>query len=207
MRVSNPLHRLPRPERIRVSLLDAGGGMPLPLPGRRMWIAGLAVGLVFVVFASIAVGQITSVQFREVDTAVDLMVVLLQGVWLAFWWVGVVVLLLGTILLLFYTESARLDPGRLIHVSRFGPLRLIAEYDLAKVRNVRVEGVGTDGGRIRFDYGERDRGLGADMTLVEAEARVKMIQSAIDALGRRPSQQVAAPAPRPTPGNPPRPSR
>jgi hypothetical protein len=66
-------------------------------------------------------------------------------------------------------------------------------------------GAGTDGGRIRFDYGERDRGLGADMTLAEAEARVKMIQSAIDALGRRPSQQVAAPAPRPTPG-PPRPS-
>jgi hypothetical protein len=185
-----------------VSLLDAGGGMPLPLPGRRTWIAGLAVGLGFVVFASIAVGRISAVRFHEVDTAVDLMLVLLQGLWLVFWWVGVVVLFLATILLVFYTESARLDAGRLIHVSRFGPLRVFAEYDLAKVRNLRVVSAGTDGGRIRFDYGERDRGLGADMTLADAEGRVKMIQSAIDALGRRPSQQVAAPAPRPTPGPP-----
>jgi hypothetical protein len=207
MRVSNPLHRLPRPERVRVSLLDAGGGMPLPLPGRRPWIAGLALGLAFVVFASMAVGQIRSVRFRTVDTALDLLLVLLQGLWLAFWWVGVAVLLLGTILLLLYAESARLDPGRLIHVSRFGPFRLIAEYDLAKVRNLRVESTGKDGGRIRFDYGERNRGLGADMPAAEAEARVKMIQAAIDSLGRRPSQPVAAPGPGPTPGNPPRPSR
>lgn len=181
-----------------MSFRDAGGGMPLPLPSRRTWIAGLGVGITFAVFASIAVSQVTSMGLRPVGTLADLIVVLAQGLWLLFWSVGAVVLLLLTILLVFYAESARLDAGRLFHVSRLGPLRMFAEYDLAKVRNLRVVSTGKDAGRIRFDYGERDRGLGADMTLAEAEARIKMIQSAIDALGRRASQPVAAPE-RPTP--------
>jgi hypothetical protein len=73
------------------------------------------------------------------------------------------------------------------------------EFDLARVRNLRAVSTGADGARIRFDYGHQDRGLGTDMPLAEAEARVKMIQSAIDGLGRRASQATAAPRPTPKP--------
>jgi hypothetical protein len=179
-----------------VSVRDAGGGLPLPLPPPRTWIAGLTVGVVFLVFGSIAVAQIVSTRFRAVDGVLDLLVVLLQGLWLIGWSVGVVGLFLLTILLLSYAESARVDTGRLIHVLRLGPLRVFAEYDLAKVRNIRVVGAGKGGGRIRFDYGEGDRGLGREMPLAEAEARVKMIQTAIDSLGARQSGRATGPLPR-----------
>jgi hypothetical protein len=73
------------------------------------------------------------------------------------------------------------------------------EYDLANVRNLRAEGTGGESARIRFDYGHRDRGLGAELPLAEAEARVKMIQSAIDRLSARRASQAGATVPGPAP--------
>jgi hypothetical protein len=197
MRAPRPLRRPARPERLRVSLFDdAGGGLPLPLPARRTWIAGLAVAILFVVFASVAVRQVAALRGPRLDTVVDVLVFLFQVLWVLGWSVGVVLLFLLTIVLLFYRESARIGAGRLIHVARVGPLRVFSEYDLDRVRNLRVVGIGKDGGRIRFDYGDADRGLGNDMTRVEAERRVRMIQSAIDKQGApRSSQPMAAAAP------------
>jgi hypothetical protein len=178
--------RLARPERIRLSLVDhTAGSIPIPLPSRRMWPVGLVFGVFFAIFAGIAVGQIASMRGHRVDTVFDLMFVLFQGFWVLGWSVGVVILFLLTVLFLFYGESARITGQRLVQVPRLGPLRILVEYDLARIRHLRVVSAGAGSGRIRFDYGDGDRGLGGAMPLAEAEHRVRTIQAAIDALGPR----------------------
>lgn len=193
------LRNLARPDRFRVSLTDAGGGLPLPLASRRTWIPGLAVGVAFLVVASIAWQQLSSPRPPRGDGFFDLVMRMLRWSWVLGLWMGALVLVLLTIVLLFYRESARLTDTRLIYLTRLGPVRVRMEYDLAEVRNLRVVSEGGEDARIRFDYGARERGLGADMPVAEAEARVKMIQSAIDGMATRRASQAGAKAPTPTP--------
>lgn len=173
------------PERIRISLVDdPASSIPLSLPSRRMWPVGLVLGVMFAIFAAVAVTQVSSMRGHEVGTVFDLMVLLFQGFWVLGWSVGVLILLLLTVLFLFYEESARIAGGRLIHVPRLGPLKVFIEYDLAKVRNIRVEHAGgPDRGRIRFDYEGGHHTLGTDLPRADAERHVQAIESAITALG------------------------
>ncbi|MDH4046074.1 MAG: hypothetical protein OEY20_13925 [Gemmatimonadota bacterium] len=193
------LRRVARPDRFRVSLTDAGGGLALPLASRQTWIIGLGIGVASLVVASIAWQQLSSMRHPRGDAFFDLVIRLLRWSWVVGLWVAALGLFLLMIALLFYREFARVADNRLIHVARFGPIRAVMEYDLANVRNLRAEGTGGEGARIRFDYGHRDRGLGAELPLAEAEARVKMIQAAIDGMATRRASQAAAAAPRPTP--------
>jgi hypothetical protein len=198
MLADRPLRRLSRADHVRTSFADTGGGLALPIASRRPWIAGLAIGLAFVVVTSVAWEQITYWHTPVIHTLLDRAVVVLKGLWVLALWAAAVILLVLTIALLFYRESARLADGRLIHVAHLGPLRVLMEYDLARVKNLRAVEAGKESARVLFDYGDGDHGLGNDMTTAEAEARVKMIQKAIDGLGRRPSQ-AGTTAPRPTP--------
>jgi hypothetical protein len=172
------------PGRIRIRLRDdAPGATPLEFPARRMWRAGLIVGAVFVIFTAVAwtmVGRISSSSVRDVF---DLMFVLFEGFWLLGWSVGVLILGALTTFLFFYGESARLQDGRLIHVPRFGPVKILLEYDLARVRNLRLEGAGNDQVRIRFDYDGGSNGLGDTMPRAAAERVVRTIQSAVAVAG------------------------
>jgi hypothetical protein len=181
--------RKARPERIRVTLFDdATGSVPLPLPSsRRSWPVGVVFAVFFAIFAAIAVGQIASIRGQAVDSVFDLTFVLFQVFWVLGWSVGVLVLFLLTLLFLFYRESARITRDRLLHVPRLGPLRIIVEYDLARIRNLRVVPSGKDGARIRFDYGDGDNGLGNDLPPAVAESGVRTIQAAVEKLGPGPS--------------------
>jgi hypothetical protein len=118
--------------------------------------------------------------------------VLFKGFWLLGWSVGVVILGALTVLFLFYGETARLQGGRLVRVPRLGPVKIIIEYDLARVRNVRVEKAGgagnQDTARIRFDYDEGSSGLGDTMPRADAERLVRMIRGAT--VGARPVVDV-----------------
>ena len=194
-----PLRRLTRAERVRVSFADAGGGLPLPLASRRTWILGLAVGLAFLVVTSMAWAQIAYWRTPRIQTSLDRAIVLLKGMWALGLALGAIVLLGLTIVLLFFRESARLAEDQLIHVARIGPLRVFMEYELTRLRNLRAVDAGKERAQIRFDYGNGDHRLGDDITPAQAEARVKMIQAAIDGLRARRSSQPGAAAPRPTP--------
>src|SRR5262245_22957677 len=81
---------------------------------------------------------------QSVRDVFDLMFLLFQGFWVLGW--SVMVLLLGalTVLLFSYGESARLQHGRLVYVPRLGPLKVIVEYDLARLRNVHLENAGSE---------------------------------------------------------------
>jgi hypothetical protein len=193
------LRRRTGAERGSLSLADAGGSLPLPLASRRTLIPGLGVLLGFLVVVSMAWEQTTYWRSRAVDSLFDRLIVLLKVLWVVGLWVGAAALLVLAIVLLFYRESARLAGNQLIHVARVGPFRMAMEYDLAKVQNLSSMDAGHERARVRFDYNGAEHKLGRDLTPADAEARVKMIQAAIDRLGARRASQPGTAAPPPTP--------
>ncbi len=146
-----------------------------------MWPGGIVFGVMFLIFAGIAVQQVASIDFRAVATVFDLVTALFTTFWVLGWSVGVGFLFVITILLLTYRESARLSADRLIYIPQLGPIKVIAEYELRKIRNLRTVDAKEPGRvRIRFGYGEGDTGLGNDMPLAEAESRIVLIAQAIE---------------------------
>ncbi|MBI2072513.1 MAG: hypothetical protein HYT81_05670 [Gemmatimonadetes bacterium] len=169
--MSSTSRQLARPERIRFSLFDdPAGSTPVPLPSRRTWPAGIVLAVLFAIFGGIAVKVIVPLLGHDVDTVGDLVTVLFQGFWVLGWSVGVLILFLLAVLFLFYRESVRIKGNRLVHVPRLGCLRIFLEYDLAKIRNLRLENAGgPERVRIRFDYGDGGVGLGDAMPRAAAE--------------------------------------
>lgn len=177
-----------RPERIRIRLRDdiAAGATLLDLPDRRMWPAGLVVGAMFAIFAGAAWSVVGRMSRHAVRDVFDLMTFLFEGFWLLGWSVGVFLLGALTVLLFFYRESARLQEGLLTYVPRIGPFRIIIDYDLARVRNVRLEKAGTvEKARVRFDYDQGAMGLGDTMPRADAERLAETLRGAAAAAGSR----------------------
>jgi hypothetical protein len=188
-----------RPERIRVRLWarPPEGATPLDLAARRVWPAGLVVAAMFVMFAGVEWTVIATMSRRGVRDLFDLMFLLFQGFWVLGWFVGVAVLGLLTAFFLFYGESAWLEDARLVYVPSFGPLKILLDYDLARVSDVRLETTaGEDKVRLRFDYrngkaGAGTVGLGDAMPRADAERLVNLIRGAMAS-----SPTAAEPAPR-----------
>ena len=76
---------------------------------------------------------------HSVDDVFDLTFLLFHAFWALGWAVGVVLLGGLAVLFAFYSESARLENGRLVHIPKLGPLKILVDYDLAKIRNLRLE--------------------------------------------------------------------
>jgi hypothetical protein len=184
-----------RPERIRVRLRDdaAAGATPLQLPDRRMWPVGLIFAAMFAIFAGVAWTVVGTMSRHAVRDVFDLMFFLFQGFWLLGWSVGVLALAAGTVFFFLYHESARLQDGRLVYVPRLGPFKIIIDYDLLRVRNVRLENAGADDKvKIRFDYGEETNTLGDTMARTVAEQIAGILRDAVQGAG---SFGRSAPAP------------
>jgi len=203
--------RKARPERFRVALRDdPGGATPLNLPARRMWPAGLIVGAMFAIFAGILWVQIANLHPQGLRSVFDLSFMLFGLFWIIGWSVGVLILGALTVLLLFHGESARLANGCLVLVPRLGPLKFVGEYDLARMRNLRVEHSGSaETVRIRFDYRGGSCGLGDSMPRADAEKLIATIRSAAPATITMPAEpapvEAAAPQKPAVPANLPAP--
>jgi hypothetical protein len=173
-----------------------------------MRTAALFLGASFAIFAAVEWAAIASMFGRSVDDIADLAFVLFQGFWVLGWSVGVLLLGALTMLFAFYSESARLEEGRLIHIPRLGPLKILVDYDLARVDNVRLEqtaGDDRDTVRVRFDYEGRANALGNTMRRADGQRLVDAIAAAARVVprtaGTRPSeprrsQSTAGEAPR-----------
>lgn len=147
-----------------------------------MWPAGLIAGAMFALFAGILWVQIAKLHPQGLRSVFDLSFMLFEVFWIVGWSVGVVFLGAVTVLLLCYGESARLANGRLVLVPQLGPLKFIGEYDLARMRNLRLEHSGSaETVRIRFDYGNGSCGLGDSMPRADAEQLISTIRGAAPA--------------------------
>jgi len=195
---TNPPRRLllARPERWRFALADDAGTTPLELPHRSAGVAGLIVGAMFLVFAGVLVPIVSRLEPHPGSSVTALASMLFQLFWIFGWSLGVLILGAITALLCFYRESAWLTRGALVYAPRIGPIRMIAEYDLARMRNLRIEPQG-DAVRVRFDYGEGGRGLGDAMPRDAAERLVAALRGAMPAATPTSKAPVEAPTPAP----------
>lgn len=169
---------LARPLRTRVALAEDAGIVPIDLPRRGSKAAGLIVAALFAAFATAWFVVIRDLHFSGLRNVGDLVSVLFRLFWAIGWGIGVAVLGLLTVLLLFYRECFYVTSERLVSASRIGPLRMMAEYEIAGLRNLRVERDDKDGGvRVRFDYGDGSRTLGDLMPPAEADRVVADIRA------------------------------
>lgn len=190
------MHRKARPASIRVRIWDADapGATTLTLPSRNTRPAAVAFAIFFAIFAAIEWNAVANLFGRSVDDVFDLTFLLFQGFWALGWSVGVLILGALTVMFAFYSESARLESGRLVHIPRLGPLKILVDYDLAKVRNVRLEQpVADDPDRVqvRFDYEGGANALGDTMRREDGQRLVEAIASAARLVPRAPETPAA----------------
>ena len=173
---------------------DAAGGTQLELPRRSTILPAILVAGLFAVFTGILVGQLAKLNLHALDSVFDLMSTLFSVFWMLGWSVGVLALGALTVFLLFFGESARLAGGRLVYVLNVGPFKAITEYELARLRNPRVEDdTNGKGARVRFDYDERQRSLGDTMPRSSAERIVAALRDMMPAAAHAPASEVATP--------------
>lgn len=164
-----------------------------------MWPAAVAVGIFFAIFAAIEWSVVASLFDRSVDDVFDLTFLLFQGFWALGWSVGVLLLGALTLLLAFYSESARLEGGTLIHIAKLGSMKILVDYDLAKVGNVRLEQPASgdpDMVQVRFDYDGGSNALGNAMPRLDGQRIVDAITGAGRFVPRAlepPQQEVRTP--------------
>jgi hypothetical protein len=152
-----------------------------------MWPFGLAIAAMFAIFAGVEWAVILRISRHSVTDLFDLMFLLFEGFWVLGWSVGVVILAALAVLLLFYSESARLQANQLVHIPRLGPFKVLLDYDLAQVRNLRLDNAGSnDSVRLRFDYGDGVTSLGDAMPRPEGQRLLDIITSATQTTGAPP---------------------
>ena len=162
---------------------------------------GLLIGVLFAIFAAVWWVQVSRLSFDATRGVFDLVFNLFTLFWVMGWTVGVVILGLLAGLLLFYGEAARIADGRLVMVSKLGPLKITSEYSLHHISNLRMVNAGSEERvTVRFDYGEGSRGLGDAMPRAQAESMIALIQAAMpNRMGQGPApatpQALSAPPP------------
>jgi hypothetical protein len=155
--------------------------IPLALPARSMRAVALFLAVAFFIFAAIDWMAIAGMFRHSVDDVFDLTFLLFQGFWALGWSVGVLLLAALTIAVASYSESAHLEGGTLVHVPRLGPLQILIDYDLANVRNVRLEPVSVSDPTtvtVRFDYDGVATALGNSMRREDGQRIVDAINAA-----------------------------
>jgi hypothetical protein len=174
-------------------------GTPLALPPRRSWPAGIVVAIMFAVFAGVWCSEVSQLHIHDSRGTFDVFGFLFRGFWLLGWSVGVLILGALTVLVFVARESARLDRGRLVQVLRVGPLSIISERDLARIRNLRLEPAagGTSGNqRVCFDYDGKPAGIGDAIPRLDAERLLAAIRGAAPAATTAASSAPATAPPR-----------
>jgi hypothetical protein len=162
---------LAKPERWTVSTRDPEDARPIELPRRSLAVPALIVTALFAVFAGVLAVQVHNLHFDGRDVA-GLAMSLFQLFWIVGWSVGVLILGGFTLLLWLpslYREAVYVRNARLVSATSLGPLRLLAEYDLAGIRNLRIDEKPGEGAKLSFDYGEGARTLGDGMPREMAE--------------------------------------
>lgn len=171
-------------ERLKLIRFSLGAGRtrgrPLEAPRRIPVAAGMVGVVMLVVFAAVWVAQFSKLHFQPGGGVTDLMGTLFSLFWLMGWTVGVLFLAVITLVLLFFRESACIADGKLFSTLRVGPVLLEVEYELARIKNLRVtEESGGKSEKICFEYDGMPCTLGNMMAPEVAARNLKVLQAAV----------------------------
>jgi len=138
---------------------------------RRSWIAIGVVAVMDVIFLIPAVTTFSqaSSEWSRFDSLFDLVAALFLSAWLLGWSVAPLLLTGILVLMLFGRETLEALPGKVELGLGLPLLRLVAVYDVAHMRNLRIEeppkksGKSWRGQHFVFDYGANQGSFGSDV--------------------------------------------
>lgn len=166
-------------------------GDALEMAGRPPLFAGLIAGVVFVIFASVWVTQFKQLSLHGAGNVPDLMGKMFSLFWLMGWTLGVLFLALVTLILLFFRQVAFVDGRRLVNALQVGPFSLLAEYDVTRIKNLRIEEeAGGKTMRLVFEYDGLGNSLG---NMMQPDAAERNLQRVLAAQAGKSEEAVAAP--------------
>lgn len=170
-------------------------GMDLPgshesyrrvLPFRRSWIAIAVVAIIDIAFLIPAVSafQNAAAGWSNFDSLFDLTIAVFMSAWLLGWAVAPLSLSLILLIMLFGRETIKAYPG-VVEVSIGLPgLGVTAQYDVSKMRNLRLEiptpksGKSWRGPHLVIDYGANSVALGSSIKPADEAELKSQIQMA-----------------------------
>lgn len=189
--------RFPRSWRIRSIFRDASGDtQALPLPRGTTWPFALMLGGLCAVFAIPWIGQIRDMIGHKTDT-VDQVAGMLFDIFFALGWsVGVIVLFVLAVGFAFYRNELRSGATKLIYVTYVGPLGVVAEFELSRIRNVRPGSAAEKGlTNICFDYDGVTTPLPSALPAEAAGQAMDFIRRAVEARSASPATLAPLPDP------------
>jgi len=124
-----------------------------PLPQRRTLLPAFFMGLLCAVFAIPWIGSIRELIGHDTSSVGELTKLQFEGSGVLIWSLAVLPLFLCTLALVLYRDDIRCGGGKLAYVSRFGPLRILREYELGRIGQVRAGNASPQGlWNICLDY-------------------------------------------------------
>jgi len=149
-----------------------------------------------VAFAIPWVNQIRDLIGHKTDT-VDQIAGVVFGAFFAFGWsVAVILLFVGALAFALYRTELRSGEGKLTYVTYVGPLGVVAEYQLSRIRNVRKGGAAEKGlANICFDYDGVTTPLPNALPVEGLDRALDFIRQAVETRSAAPAAPVSEPEP------------
>jgi len=142
------------------------------LPFKRSWIAIVVLAAFDIGFSIPAVTTFhqAASEWAKLDDLFDLVSALFLTAWLLGWSIGPLLMTTILALLIFGREVIKASPGKLEVMLGLPGVGLKAEYDVSKMRNLRIErsekssGKAWRGSHIAFDYGANSGEFGSNIS-------------------------------------------
>jgi len=198
--------------RIRIAFDVAGsiGKFRRVLPFRRSWVAIVIVAVFDAIFIVPAVltFQEAARGWANIDTLFDLVGAMFLSAWLFGWAFAPLALTTILALLLFGREVVSARPGQLSIFLGLPSVGIAADYDLSRIRNLRIEHPPKNSGRswrgshLVFDYGANTFAFGSDVDdaeLAEIRASIETASGSALRVGDATPEKAQQEQPAPTP--------
>jgi hypothetical protein len=185
--------------RLRLALTDTPGpARVLSLPKQKTWPIALFLGGLCVVFAIPAAGDMGRLFGPENRGDMAFVSTAFSVFGAAIWSAVAMALFAAAMVLFFYRDEIRSSAEKLQYVSRAGPLRLVMEYDLARIGKLR-KGSAAERGleNLCFDYGGVTVPFARALPRASLDDAMRFVREALDSRAGGPAAPITEPATEP----------
>jgi len=179
--------------KVGIDLPGDEAGLRRVMPFRRSWIAIAVIAIMDIIFLTPAVITFTQAteEWGRLDSLFDLVGAMFLSAWLLGWSIAPLIMTGILVLMLFGREVLKASPGEVEIFIGIPILGIGANYDVSKMRNLRIEhppgksGKSWRGSHFSFDYGANTVSFGSAIDGSELPALRHDIQAASGAEVRR----------------------